>query len=620
MITSVLAAWPALVTAQSPRDTVRLAELDRQQRLWANLAESDPSEEVGCREIMGHALALAEARQNPEWLGRLFELLARMQDRDRQSKTFGNLRWRWGDTEVNDLNAVEFCLHDALLLWKRHRDWIPAEVRPQVSMFIRYAMEGVRRHRVAATYTNIALTRTANLIIVGEVLRRRDVAEEGEQRLDELVSWTAAHGIRECVSPTYYGVDINALMLIATLSESDRVRRQADALLKLFWTDIALNWFPPSERLGGANSRTYDYLAGRGALDWHLWSNDWFHSPTPGKSHRVEPYWHEWTPPAELHAMSLQRVPRLVRQSWGDRLGQSRTYMLYRDIALSTLSAGYGPEDVPLAIDILGPRGTPRAFFRADDRQNPYGMKKHASGPGGQMKATHPTPFWIGAQRSSDALVMAIYDSKADSLEELQSHLVLPRKAQSITIGGDPVDMSLDGNKKRSVLPGQAIVLRYGTAAVGLRVLTAATRQGRTASLALIDDDNSYNCIRLTAEHGAGEPLREIKTGAADANIALWVRVGTNLADEASFQAWRKMFEDSQPTRIAITAEGVALEVPGLEGAVALSARFNSEGQASADRIIPEPSRSVLELDGQDVGRTLLDAAIDSQAHPSKSP
>jgi hypothetical protein len=41
----------------------------------------------------------------------------------------------------------------------------------------------------------------------------------------------------------------------------------ADALLRLLWTDIAVNWFPASERLGGAYSRTYDYLSGQGALD-----------------------------------------------------------------------------------------------------------------------------------------------------------------------------------------------------------------------------------------------------------------------------------------------------------------------------------------------------------------
>jgi hypothetical protein len=40
--------------------------------------------------------------------------------------------------------------------------------------------------------------------------------------------------------------------------------------LNLFWTDVALNWFPPAQRLAGANSRTYDCLHGLGELDRQL--------------------------------------------------------------------------------------------------------------------------------------------------------------------------------------------------------------------------------------------------------------------------------------------------------------------------------------------------------------
>jgi len=607
IVSATAAVGQGTVAAQSPRDAIRLAEVERQESLWTSLAQSDPETTTGCRQIMGYALALAETRQHPERLQRLFDLLAGMQDRDRQSRTCGNLKWRWGDAGVNDLNAVEFCLHDALLLWKRHRDWIPAEARPQLSTLIKFGQIAVQRHRVSVTYTNIALLRAANLIVVGEVLRRTDVAEEGERRLDEFVEWTALHGIHECVSPNYYGVDINALMLISTCSQSPHARQQANALLQLLWTDIALNWFPASQRLGGSCSRTYDPLANRGALDWHLWANGWFSSASPDKAARVEPYGNEWTPAPELRALSLKRLPRLVRQSWGDGRFQSRTSMVYRDVGLSTLSAAYGPEDVPLAIDLPGRRDAPRGYFRADGRGDPYGTKKYASGRGGQMKANHLTPFWLAAQRGGDALAVAVFSAESGDTADSQAHLVLPRHARSITIQGASVDLSRPAGASQVPVPlGQSVVLRYGTAAVGVRVLVAQASDGRAAPTVLLDDENSVGCLRLTTELRPVEPVGKQASAFPWSAVVMWVRVGSDL-DDAAFATWEKQFMASAPERLAITNDELNVQVRGVGGPVVVAARWDERRQPIATRIVPEPSRCVLELDGKDVGRPLLE-------------
>lgn len=607
IVSATSAVGQGTAAAQSPRDAIRLAEVQRQESLWTSVAQADPKETIGSRQIIGYALALAETRQHPERLERLFDLMARMQDRDRQSKTCGNLKWRWGDAGVNDLNAVEFCLHDALLLWKRHREWIPVEARPQLSALIKFGQIAVQRHRVPVTYTNIALLRAANLIVLGEVLRRADVAEEGGRRLDEFVSWTASRGIHECVSPNYYGVDINALLLISTCSQSQHARQQADALLRLVWTDIALNWFPASQRLGGSCSRTYDPLASRGALDWHLWANGWFSSASPDKAARVEPYWNEWTPAPELKALSLKRLPRQVRQSWGDGTFQSRTYMVYRDVGLSTLSAAYGPEDIPLAIDLPGPRDAPRGYFRADGRQDPYGTKKYASGRGGQMKANHLTPFWLAAQRGGDALAVAVFGAESGETADPQAHLVLPRNARSITIQGASVDLSRPGGASQVPVPlGQSVVIRYGTAAVGIRILLAQASDGRAAPTVLLDDGNSVGCIRLTTELRPVGPVGKQASAFPGSAVVMWVRVGSDL-DDAAFAIWEKQFMASAPERLAITNDELNVEVPGVGGSVVVAARLDNRRQPIATRIVPEPSRCVLELDGNEVGRPLFE-------------
>ncbi|MCE9548039.1 MAG: hypothetical protein K8T25_21405 [Planctomycetia bacterium] len=606
-----LILWVAPVQAQTSRDALRLDEVRKKEGFWKSIANSDPSGKTGCRQIMAYALSLVEAQQSPERLPRLFDLLTRMQDRNPRSKTFGNLRWRWEDAKVDDPNAAEFCMHDALLIWLRHRDWVPLQAQQQLTVLMQYGLEGVLRHRVPTTYTNIALTRSANLIVLGEVLRRSDIAEEGQRRLDEVYSSTAAHGLHECVSPTYYGIDINALTLLAVYSQNERTRHQADALLRLLWTDIALNWFPATERMGGTYARTYDFLGGRGALDWQMWVNGWLRTPTPGKAERVEPYWNEWTPPQELHTLNVQHLPRLVRQSWGEGYGQSRTYMVFRDVGLSTLGAGYGGEDVPLAIDLAGQREAPRGFFRADDQDNPYGVKKHASGAGGQMKATHLTPFWIGAQRTTDALAMAIYNSKAGESNTPEAHLVLPRAVHSITIAGTAIDLS----GRTTAVPlqgvpiqlGQPVIFRYDTAAVGVRLMAATTGDNRIAQISLVDDQNQFGCIRLTAALGSGT-AQATTAPLPWPVVALWVRVGTDLGNDAAFGAWQRAFESAQPTQIERTTRGITIEVPSVDGPVGFAMVLNEAGQPAAAKIVPEPSRSVLELDGKEVGQPILSA------------
>jgi hypothetical protein len=604
-------AQPAL--PQTSREAVRQYEVDRQQPLWRSVAHANPADKVGSRQLMGYALALAEARQNPERLERLFALLARMQDRERSSSTFGHLKWRWGDADVSDLNAVEFCMHDAALLWKRHGNWMPPEGRELLLALMRFGLEAVRRHQVKITYTNIALTQAGNLLLLGEILNSPEAVEAGVRRLDDLYRWTTAHGVHECVSPTYYAVDINALLLIATCSQNQQASGQAKALLQLLWTDMALNWFPAAERLSGATSRTYDYRAGRGALDWHLWVNGWFESARPGKAERAEPYWNEWTPTEELRSLSRQHLPRLVRQRWGEHMAQSRTYMAYPDIGLSTLGAAYGAEDIPLAIDLPATREAPRGYFRADGRDNPYGDQKFAVGPGRQLKPNHLTPFWMAAQREGDALAVAIFDARTGEAESRQAHLVLPRQVRSIFVAGAPAELTAAGGAARWPIPGgEAVVLRYAAAAVGIRVWSAtsggsvAQQPESAVPMALIDDANSYGCIRITADLGRAERTGPQNGALPWPAVVLWIRVGSNLADDAAFAAWQQEFTQAKAGKLALTQAGVEVEVPGAKGPLAVTATFDKRQQAVARRIVPEPTRCLLELDGKEVGLPLL--------------
>ena len=313
LLALILAYQAHVATAADVRPARRKAAIEdaarRGDAFWRQIATAEPRPTSGCRQLLGYALALCEARVHPERLERLFVLTRQMQDQDPHSKNWGNLRWYWRDAGVTDTNAVEFCMQDALLIHIRHGDWLPPAAKKELADLLRLGVEGCLRHRVPTDYTNIAILNAGNLIVLGERLDRADAAREGYRRLDAICLRTAAFGVHEFCSPTYYGTDLNGLLLIHTYARGKRERQQAEALLQLFWTDIAANWFPAAQRLGGCHSRSYDYLRGLGGLDWHLWIHGWLESPSAGSAERREPWTDEWSPPPSLVEMGRRSFP-----------------------------------------------------------------------------------------------------------------------------------------------------------------------------------------------------------------------------------------------------------------------------------------------------------------------
>jgi len=610
---------------EAQRQAAIQAAAVRGEAFWRQVSQDQMRPNSGCRPLLGYALTLCEARQHPERLERLLAVTRQMQDQDPRSKNWGNLRWYWRDAAVTDTNAVEFCMHDALLLRIRHGDWLPEKAGKELDALLGLGVEGCLRHRVPTDYTNIALLNAGNLIVLGERLRRPDAAQEGYRRLDAVCALTAAFGLHEFCSPTYYDTDLNGLLLIHTYAHGGRQREQADALLQLVWTDIAANWFPAAQRLGGCHSRSYDYLHGLGGLDWHFWVHGWLESASPGSAERCEPWADQWLPPRQLADMRApprsggrRQFPRLVRQHWGMLPAESRTHMLYPDISLSCCGASYGNQDAALTVDLPGPRDMPRCYFIPDGREDPYGKVKYETGAARHLKALHLQPFWAGAQRSCDALGLVIYrsgDLKGAEVTHVQSQFVL-RRPDEIWLDGRRLTLPKGTAVKPAEVPFRSrasLVLRYGGAAVGLRVPWSVALDGQAATAKLVDDGNSWNCLRVTVDHGvpaklsAGTMYSWSVANDMAAGAALWVRVGNGLAGEADFAAWRRAFETAPQGVVRIGESEIHCEIGGKEGplSVTADAPWDASGQV---RIVPPPYQGVLEIDGREVGRPLLTA------------
>ncbi|MCX7888038.1 MAG: hypothetical protein N3B01_12400, partial [Verrucomicrobiae bacterium] len=571
-------------------------------RTWQAAQRQPPA--VGARELFSAALAWCEAGIHLDRLEKLFELAARMQDRDPQSRTYGNFRWSWQHEGVWDANAVDFCMQMGALLWIRHRETMPATAREKLREILEFAVHGLLRHRVPETYTNIALMNAGDLILLGEAMGRPDVAAEGCARLDRFLLAMWECGTHEYCSPTYYGVDLDDLVVIEAFAQNESARRQARTLLEYFWTDIALNWFPPAQKLAGTRSRDYDYLRGLGYLDQQLMANGWLPTDAKNRVTAIVNAFARWRPPSRLKHLSETRFPRLVEQIWGFEPTQFRVHYLCRDVTLSVAGANYGTMDIPLSVDLPGPRESVRCYFIPDGRHDPYGKikiqetKAHA-------KTLHLTPFWVAAQRRVDALGAALYREKdvPPETKTLESHFVMPLDADGFWIGERRVETPKDKTWELPLNPGQALVLRKGTAAVGIRIPWARGLDGQAAPASFVFDGNPYGAVRLTVSHhlGAGPAAAKARAGAA-----FWVRIGSGLGSDAAFEKWRHRFAAASCSA-DVAGERVRITVEGEDGQVAVGADV---AKSSAFRLTPAPSRALLALDGEDIGRRLLQGLV----------
>ena len=594
---ALLLSARALIAAQVPREQILPDLVARADGTWRKLAR--PGAVYGCRELFTAMLAYAEARVHPDRISALAAAAEQMQNRETGHRAYGNFRWYSRDAEVLDYNAVDFCMQHGALLWRFHRDSLAPELRERLRVMLELGRHGLVNHRPRTTYTNIALLNASDLILLGEALGHPDAVREGERRLALFIKTLWEEGAHEFVSPTYYGVDLESLLLLAALAQTAETRALADTLANYFWTDIALNWHTPSERLAGAHSRTYDYLFGFGELDQILSAAGWLpRAPGFRFATFVPLYVKALGMPPEASALNT-RYPRLVEQTWGATPACARTHWMCPDVTLSTAwSAYHGRMDIALSADLPGPRDArlPRLAFIPDGRGDPYGKLRISDGKV-HDKAFHLAPWWAGAQDRADALGVAVYRESdfKDATGPLASHLIFRKRLDSVWVGD--VRVAVEG-VTNSVPAGASVFLRQGSAVIGIRVPWTRGQDSAACPVALVDDGNAFGAARLTVSHGRIDAA----SVRAPAGVAFWLRAGSGIADDQAFAAFRRAFSAAE-AEVQATPERIGVHVAGATRRLSITAAapFTSAAQTR-----PAPPTATLSLDGEDIGRRIL--------------
>lgn len=589
----------AAVASETPPSYPPLpSEATRQfDRAWARMQRHEPGLEV--RAVYNFLLTVAARGWRPEKLSDVIDLAESLHDRDPASPTYGNYRWYWRDPAPNDLNAVEFSMQAAGLAWLLYRDRLPDSAREKLRAALLLGSEGMLRQRVDVSYTNIFLMRLANCILIGEAAGRPDLVQRGRAWLDEWFAYTRTCGIHEFSSPTYYGVDVADLGALARYAREPAVRAQAEAALRLFWTDIAANWFAPCQGIAGAHSRDYGFLTGHGYLDQHLLRAHWIDGDPGGESRPVLDDLTHWDPPPELRA-AVGEPPRRVAQQWGRNAWERATHYVGRHFSLGTAGAGYGPQDKILALTLAGGPKMPIVNFSLDHRRDPYGQEKTLMSDG-HLKLTHLVPFAASVQCGPEALLLAAYDpagkGKPASYAGVWATVVLPTAVKLWT--GDRLLEPNAASIERPVAAGTPIFLRYQDTAAMIRFVLALDDVGQPAKLVLAREGDTLGAQRLAAVLAEGRPRARVM-------VALWVRAAENLDDDGFASFRQACLQANQGALPRIAGDRLDVSVPGLVAPLHIAVDLRSGKRLAIEGADPAMEAGILNVNGRDLGGVLL--------------
>ncbi|HXC01905.1 MAG TPA: hypothetical protein VNU49_04575 [Opitutaceae bacterium] len=595
---------PRLVAQPAPPDYPPLnakatADFDR---TWARYQKRAP--DSGSRDIYTFLLNAVALNWRPEKWSAVIDLAEELHDRDPDSLTYGNYRWYWSDPHPNDRNAVEFCMQTASLTWMLYRDRLPGDARAKLAAALALGSEGMLRHKVAVSYTNIFLMRLANCILIGESTGQPDLVKRGRAWLDEWLAYTRDNGIHEFSSPTYYGIDVEDLGALARYAQDPDVQTKAEAALRLFWTDIAANWFTSYQGIAGAHSRDYGFLTGHGLLDQQLFRAHWLAENPGGESRPVLDDLASWAPPADLRA-TVDDPPRRVSQQWGPQPWERATHYIGRSFSLGTAGESYGAQDKVLALTLAGGPQMPIVNFSLDYRGDPYGQSKIAEASG-HIKLMHLVPFVASVQRGPEALLVAVYDpayainpagkSQPMHYAGVGATFVLPSGVELWDARGplaaDATEQALAGDSP--------LFLRYGNTAAMLRFVFTRDDRSRPAKIMLVRDGLAVGAQRLTAVLAGSAPRGRVIA-------AVWVRATEGLANDAAFTAFRRDgLEAVAHSAATVDGDRLDIAVPGLSAPLKLSIDLHKDKRLAVEGADPAMEHGILNVNGRDIGTPCL--------------
>jgi hypothetical protein len=562
---------------------------------FANITQA--GERLGARDLARYALEATVAGEAPAKVAQALATLRSQQELRKENPNFGNFRWYRGQPEVKDKNAVQFVCQNLLVLGLAHGDKLDAANAAALKALLTDAAQGSLQQRVRPDYTNIYLMKACNLVLLGQTLNDAALTAQGRANLKEFLTYTQTNGITEYNSTTYTGIDMDCAAQLAKLARDPQDQATGRTLLRLFWTEVAVNWFEPAQRLGGSHSRDYNYLQGIGATDNQLSANGWIPATKPDVL-GAEGASRTWLAPKEWTDGLRRTLPREVIQRWGQGPGMTATHWVTKDFSLGTCGTSKAYDDKVFALQFPGDRRSTMVYFVMESRNDPYGVNKQPDS-NGHNKALHLRPSLVTLQNKGRALLIAGDDTEKPKhlrpmpeLKGLWSHLVFPADAKVCDRAGRDLTPG--------ALPTHGIVfLRKGPATLALKLTAGkafAEAPGAPPAIVYVRDGDKQQAARFTVEHGVGpHPGKGVFGFLAEVTLT---------PDDDAFRTFAQAWPG--PHKIVRKGDVTTFSGNGLSATLDLAKNkiLQTEGAA------PLAPKQPISVNGQDIWTPLLTEAL----------
>jgi hypothetical protein len=171
-----------------------------------------------------------------------------------------------------DPNWREFIGTTLILILQEYEAELPAELVQGIDRALRLAVVGTLARQVPAAYTNISLMCAFLLDYAADRLGESAWAAQSAALAQEIHQLFRAHdAFNEYNSPTYYGVDLNALALWRGRAPSPLLRELGADMEERFWRDIARFYHASLRNMAGPFDRAYGMDMQRYAAVLGLW-------------------------------------------------------------------------------------------------------------------------------------------------------------------------------------------------------------------------------------------------------------------------------------------------------------------------------------------------------------
>jgi hypothetical protein len=569
------AAAGQLTAGSLPMTTLKTAFLGRAQNI---LVQDIPAGDmIATRDLTNSALAILAAGGSTAQAQQLLTVAFTVQDMNPSSATYGSFPWYYNSNAVTDPNSDVFATQALGPIWLHYGKLFPADFQAQMRVHLQAAIGALLRRNAPVTYTNIYLTTTVNLLLIGQSVGDTTAVQTATQMLNQWNSATlAAGGVAEYGTSDYYSIDLDSLAMGYIYAPAS-LHGTFQSILNYFWTDIKANYFYGTQDLSGAHSRDYDFLCGSAGLLYYFWTegkNSWFTTDLNlvemGQVYVLE----NGLSPAGYHPNwnALPGVsdnsPKFVTQTTSAAtLNADRENYVTADFALGSASGNFGAQDKLINLDLASNDPLlPNISIVPDVYDSPYGMVINPDTQG-HLKPEHQ--LLNPASVQNGGMLMTILDldpAAAGNVSTYATNIIIPANADSISVNGQTVTLT---TPTQHVLSTKSWVgIREGESAVFIRIF-AVDPLGTVAPRLVLQSDAgglAYGAARITAYHYQGNAAAPITLTPTHLKVGILI-VAYHCATTA---AWNSLLADMLTTQFTVSSPNgnwlVQAQMSGPEG------------------------------------------------------